>query len=136
MGVSWEIKTFAALATKFSFAAISKKMIRWGSYDPPEYTVRSKRLDDDLLDILVPDEEEHLVLLARPNGRGYISAFRVSTNKIGGLENLGDGISIGTNHYNRNRDCCCLLERDDKLVMMLVNINKDGAKLYEKCLEW
>ena len=136
MGDSWEIKTFAVLATKLAFAAMSKKMIRWGFYDPPEYTVRSRRMGDELLDILVPDEEENIVLLARPNGRGHVSAFRVSTNKIGGLESLGGGISIGTNHYYRNRDCCCLLEKDGKLVMMLVNINKDGAKLYEKYLEW
>ena len=136
MRASWEIKTFAVLSTKLSFAAISRIMLRWGSYDPPEYTVRSRRMADELLDILVPDEEEHVVLLARPNGRGHVSAFRVSTNKIRGLESLGDGISMGTNHYDRNRDCCCLVERDDKLVMMLVNIDKDGGTLYEKCLEW
>ena len=93
-------------------------------------------MGDELLDILVPDEEEHVVVLARPNGRGHVSAFRVSTNKIGGLESLSDGISIGTNHYDRNRDCCCLVEKDGKLVVMLVNIDKDGGTLYEKCLEW
>ena len=136
MRASWEIKTFAVLSTKLSFAAISKIMIRWGSYDPPEYTAKSRRLGDELLDILVPDDEEHVVLLARPNGRGYVSAFRVSTNKFGGLESLGDGISIGTNSYDRNKDCCCLVEKNDKLVMMLVNIKEDRGKLYEKYLEW
>ena len=136
MRASWENNTFALLSTKYSFAAMSKIMIRWGSYDPPEYTVKSRRLGDELLGILVPEEEEHVILLARPNGRGHVSAFRVSTNKIGGLESLGDGISIGTNHYDRNKDCCCLVEKDDKLVMMLVNIDKDGGKLYERYLEW
>ena len=136
MGVSWAIKTFAVLPTKLSFAAISKKMIRWGSYDPPEYTVRSRRTGDDLLDILVPGKEEHVVILARASGRGKVSAFRVSTHKIGGLESMGKGISIGTNRYNRNTDCCCLLEKDDKLVMMLVNIDEDGGTLYERDLEW
>ena len=135
MGVSWEIKTFAVLATKLSFAAISKIMIRWGSYDPPEYDKRSRRMPDELLDILVPDDEEQVIVVARPNGRGHVSAFRVSANKIGGLESLGNGISIGTNHYDRNRDCCCLLERKGKLVLMLVNIDKKGGTLYETYLE-
>ena len=136
MRFSWEIKTFAVLANKLSFAAMSKIKIRWGSYDPPEYTVRSRSMGDELLDILVPDDEEHVVLLARPDGRGHVSAFRVSTNQIGGLESLGDGISIETNHYDRNRDCCCLVEKNDKLVIMLVNIDKDGGTLYEKTLQW
>ena len=136
MGKSWAIETFAVLPTKLSFAAMSKKMIRWGSYDPPEYTVTSRRLAENLLDILVPDEEEHVVLLARPSGGGYIRAFRVSKNKIGNLESLGKGISIRTNHYNRNKDCCCLSKKDGKLVMMLVNIDNNGGTLYERCLEW
>ena len=135
MGVSWAIETFAVLATKLSFAAMSKKMIRWGSYDPPEYDMKSRRMGDELLDILVTDEEEQVVLVGRRDGRGAVSAFRVSTNTIGGLESLGDGISTGSGHYYRITDCCCLLEKEGKLVIMLVNINKSGGKLYEKYLE-
>lgn len=135
MGLSWVIKTFAVLATKLSFAAMSEIMIRWGSYDPPEYNVRSRRLGDELLDILVTDEEEQVVLVGKKDGRGHVSVFRVSTNKIGGLESLGDGISTGSRHYNRTTDCCCLVEKEDKLVIMLVNIDKHGGTLYEKYLE-
>lgn len=134
-GVSWAIETFAVLATEFSFAAMSKKMIRWGSYDSPEYSIRSRRMADELLDILVTDEEEQVVLVGRPNGRGHVSAFRVSTNKIGGLESLGDGISTGSSHYSRITDCCCLLKKKGKLVMMLANVDNRRGRLYEKYLD-
>ena len=57
------------------------------------------------------------------NGLSYCNgARRVRSCKIGGLESLGGGISVGTNSYDRDKDCCCLVEKNDKLVMMLVNI--------------
>ena len=126
MGVSWAIKTFAAM---------SKKMIRWGTYDPPEYNLQSRRMADELLDILATDEEKQVILLGRPDGKGPVSAFRVSMNQIRGLESLGEGISTGSRRYNRITDCCCLLEKDGRPVIMLVIIDKDEGTLYETYLK-
>lgn len=137
MGVSWAIDTFAVFANQPSFVSISKKKIRWGNYDLPEYKSQSKMISDELLDVLVTEEEDELILVGRSNGKTRIDAFRVSTSKIKGLVSLGQGLPTGSHRYNRDTDCCCLSERDDKLVIMVATINprQRGGRLYEKFLE-
>lgn len=138
MGESWAIEAFAVFATQRSFATISKKMIRLGIYPhPPEYKAKSKILSDEFLDVLVTDEEDELILVGRSNGKGDINAFRVSTSKIKGLESLDRGESTGSGQYNQITDCCCLSEKEDKLVIMVANIDpkKKEGRLYEKFLD-
>lgn len=137
MGVSWAVDTFAVFATQPSFVSISRKKIRWGDYDLPEYKSQSKIIGDELLDILVTEEEDELILVGRSNGKTRIDAFRVSTSKIKGLVSLGQGLPTGSHRYNRATDCCCLLEEEDKSVIMVATINprqREGM-LYEKFLE-
>ena len=136
MGRSWAIEAFAVFATQPSFATMSKKRIKVGDYDPPEYKTKSKIISDELLDVLVTEEEDELILLGRSHGRTPIDAFRISTNEIKDLEGLGHGLPTGSRQYNRATDCCCLAERDDKLVIMVATIDpRHGGRLYEKPLE-
>ena len=136
MGVSWAIDAFAVFANQPSFVSISRKKIRWGNYDLPGYKSQSKMIGDEPLDVLVTEEDE-LILVGRSNGKTRIDAFRVSTSKIKGLVSLGQGLPTGSHRYNRATDCCCLSERDDKLVIMVATINprQRGGMLYERFLE-
>ncbi len=137
MRESWPVDTFAVLATQPSFVTISEKRIRWGIYDPPGSKSQSKVMSDELLDVLVTDEEDELIVVGRSNGRGQINAFRVSTNQIKGLESLGQGLSRGFGQQYRTTDCCCLAEKEDKLVIMVAIIDpkEHKGKLYETILE-
>ena len=137
MEKSWVIDTFVVFATQPSFATISKEKIRWGIYDPSGYRTQSKSMMDELLDVLITEEEDELILVGRSNGWGHINAFRVSTTRIRNLESLGRGLSTGSSHYNRTTDCCCLTEKEDKLVMMMANIDprRREGRLYETFLE-
>ena len=137
MGESWAVDTFAVFATQPSFVTISKKKIRWGIYNPPESKSQSKVMSDELLDVLVTDEEDELILVGRSNQRGPINAFRVSTSQIQRLESLGRGLSSGFGKHYRTTDCCCLVEKEDKLVIMVAIIDprEHKGKLYETILE-
>ncbi len=139
MAESWAVDTFAVFATQPSFVTISQKRIRWGIYDPPGSKSQSKVMSDELLDVLVTDEEDELILVGRSNGRGPINAFRVSTNQIQNLESLGRGLSSKGfgQHYRTTTDCCCLAEKEDKLVIMVAIIDntEHKGKLYETILE-
>ena len=137
MEKSWVIDTFVVFATQPSFATISKKKIRWGIYDPSGYKTQSKIMMDELLDVLITEEEDELILVGRSNGWGHINAFRVSTTRIRNLESLGRGLSTGSSQYNRTTDCCCLTEKEDRLVMMMANIDprRREGRLYETFLE-
>ncbi len=139
MGKTWAIDTFVVSAHERAFAAISKNMIRWGTYDPPEYKIKSKPVSDELFDILITDEEDEVVVIGRTTGKlmAGIDAFRVSTTEIRDLESLGHGFPTGSKQYNRNTDCCCLVERDDKLVVPITTINTSQHKgrLYKRVLE-
>lgn len=137
MGESWAIDTFAVFAPQPSFATISKKKIRIGIYDPPEYRTESRPMSNDLLDVLLPDKKDVIILVGRSDRKAQIVALPVSTNNIKGLESLGGGFSTGSSHYNQTTDCCCLSEREDKMVIMVANINPGRQKgtLYETFLE-
>lgn len=138
MGMSWAIDTFAVFTTQPSFVSMSRRRIRWGKYDPPEYKTQSKIIGDELLDVLVTEEEDELILVGRSNGKTRIDAFRVSTSKIKGLMSLGQdqGLPTGSRRYNRATDCCCLSEREHRSVIMVATINPRHRKgrLYEKFL--
>ena len=139
MEKTWAIDTFVVSAHERAFADISKNRIRWGTYDPPEYKIKSKQLSDKLFDILVTHEEDEVVIVGRTTGKvmAGIDAFRVSTSEIRGLESLGHGSPTGSKQYNRTTDSCCLVERDDKLVILMATINTSPheGRLYERVLE-
>ena len=136
MGESWAIDTFAVFATNPSFATISKKRIRLGIYDPPEYSTKSRTISDELLGVFITDEEDEIILVGRSDGKARIDAFRVSTSKIKGLESLGRGLPTGSVQYNQTTDCCCLSEKEDELVIMVANINprRQEGRIHETVL--
>ena len=135
---TWAIDAFVVCAYERAFADISKKRIRWGTFDPPEHKMESKPMSDELLDILVTDEEDEVIVIGRTTGKrkARIDAFRLSTSEIKDLESLGHGIPTGSKQYNRTTDCCCLVEKDDKMVIRVATINtsRHEGKLYERIL--
>ena len=74
-------------------------------------------------------------MVGRLNGKAPIVAFHIPTSRIKDLESLGHGFSTHSRLYNRVTDCCCLLERDDKLVIMMALIDKGEGRLYQTFLE-
>ena len=137
MGVSWAIDTFAVFATQPSFVTISKNKIRLGDYDPPEYQKASKIIGDELLDVLVTENEDEIILVGRSDGNTRIDAFRVPTSNMNNLASLGHGLPTGSHRYDRTTDCCCLSEREDRMVLMVATIDprQREGRLYERFLE-
>lgn len=110
MEYSWRIRTIAPFADQPSFAAISTKKIRIGSYEWGGYDAHSESTGDEFLDVLVGGEDgDELVLIGRSNSRGKIKAFRVQRGEVRGLEGVGKGVDTGIGDYNPLTDCCCLV---------------------------
>ena len=108
MEYSWRINTIAVFANQPSFAAVSTKKIRIGSYEKGNYEAHSESMGDELLDVVVSEEGEELILLGRSNSMGKIKAFRLELSKVRGLESVGRGITTGIGDYNPMTDSCCL----------------------------
>ena len=137
MGDFWAIEAFAVFSNRPYFVSISKRRLRWGRCDPPGYHSISRRISDELQDILITNDENEFVLIAQPSGKSRSDAFRVPTSKIQDLESLNQGWPIDSLKYNRTTDCCCLSESDGKLAIMVATIDSrhGRGKLYEKVLE-
>ena len=137
MGDTWAVEAFAAFSNQPSFVSISKRKLRRGRYDPPGYQSKSRIISEELQDILITNDEDELVLIAQPSGKSRFDAFRVPTSKIQDLESLGQGWQIGSRKYNRTTDCCCLLESEGKLAVMVALIDSKDRRgtLFEKVCE-
>ena len=105
---TWRIGAIALFAHPPSFAAISTKEIRIGSYEAGRYEARSKSTCDEFLDVVVSGDE--LILIGRSNSRGKVKAFRLHQSEVGGLASVGKGIDMGIGGYNPVTDCCCLFK--------------------------
>lgn len=108
MESSWRIRAIALFANQPSFAAVSTKKIRIGSYEMGGYEVRSQPRGDEFLDVVVSKEDDELILIGRSNSRGRVKAFRLQTSNVGSLGSVGKGIDTGIGDYDPTKDCCCL----------------------------
>lgn len=121
---SWRISAIAPFASQPSFAAVSTKKIRIGSYERGIYEVRSQPTGDEFLDVIISEEGDELILIGRANSRGKIKAFRLPRGQVRGLGSLGKGVDTGVGGYNPVTDCCCLYKEPgyDKRGMLIAKV--------------
>lgn len=123
LGDIWKVRSLAIIAYQSSFVTISRKKIHLGTYDPPKYDIFTNTMGDQLLDVLVDEDVDQLILIGKTDWRGKINAFKVSVDKVKGLESLGHGTPTGVEQYDSLRDACCIKEKSDGKVLLVASLD-------------